>query len=123
MSREGRRFERARSRDRAAYSSGKNGWLAGWEDAGVGAGGGGGGPGGRDVSPEGQLRSGERGCGGRRLAGAAGPEGGGGPLARGCCCFPSPFFFLKEEILRLGINIGQANRKRDLGKLLLILRK
>lgn len=90
--RERRRFERARSGDWAAYS-GKNGCL-GRRGAGGGSG----------LAPAMAARRGinrspslgsEVETAGLPFAGAVGPHHGGGPLARDCCCSPSPF--LKEK--------------------------
>lgn len=77
--------------------------MAVWEDAGFGAGGGGGGPGASSASSEGQPPAADFECVGRRpadpaSAGAVGPEGGGGPLARDCCSCSSSFFFPKGRI-------------------------
>lgn len=91
-----RRFERARSADRAAYSSGKNGCLG---RRGIRGGGGGA----RGARSEGQRPSIEPGSGGRsRGPCPGGPDAAGGrrrARARRCCCSLS-FFFFKGKNLR-----------------------
>lgn len=77
--------------------------MAVWEDAGFGVGGGGGGPGASSASSEGQPPAADFECVGRRpadpaFAGAVGPEGGGGPLARGLLLLLLIFFFPKGRI-------------------------